>query len=279
MFQYAAGRALSLANDTSLKLDISNFKGYQLHQGFELERVFNCRAELANGADIQGVLGWQNSPMVRKVLLRNRMSRFRSKHFVLEPHFSYWGGLRNVPSDCYIMGYWQSEKYFLEAAVHIRSDFVFRCPMSAQNSELAEQIKQEKSVSLHVRRGDYVSSPQTNATHGVCSIDYYNMAIQYVKERLEGSCFFVFSDDIEWVKANLKIDSPCIYVDHNRGLESYNDMRLMALCQHHIIANSSFSWWGAWLSSHSEQIVVAPKRWFANDTNIQDLHAPDWVPL
>jgi len=279
MFQYAAGRALSLRLGQPLRLDISGFDGYGLHQGFELQRVFNCPAETATEADVRSILGWQFSPAVRRVLARPGMVAFRREGFVVEPHFHYWTEINQVPRDCYLAGYWQSEQYFREAAPAIHADFTFKSLPANRNAELAEQIGQVNAVSLHVRRGDYVNNPKTNVVHGVCSLDYYRDAVQHVSSRVENPCFFIFSDDIPWVKEHLKMDLPCQYVDHNCGAESYNDMRLMSLCRHHIIANSSFSWWGAWLNQNPGKIVVAPKKWFANDKNVNDLFPDGWVIL
>ena len=279
MFQYATGRALSLARGLPLRLDISGFDGYGLHQGFELQRVFNCQAEAATAADLRGILGWQSAPLARRILSRPGMAALRRKGFVVEPHFHHWPEIRQVSQDCYLVGYWQSEKYFRDAADTIRRDFAFKLPLAGLNAELAGQIAQANAVSLHVRRGDYVSNHKTHATHGACSLDYYRAAIQYVSDRVEQPYFFIFSDDIAWVKENLRMDMPHRYIDHNQGAESYNDMRLMSLCRHHIIANSSFSWWGAWLNMGANKIVVAPEKWFANGKDAVDLFPHGWVTL
>lgn len=279
MFQYAAGRARSLELGVPLRLDVSGFANYGLHQGFEIQRVFNSTAEIASEADVRSILGWQFSPHIRRIVARPGMAMFRCKGFVIEPHFQHWQGIKNVSSDCYLVGYWQSEKYFLGATTQIREDFSFRLPMAHRNAESAQQISQVNAVSLHVRRGDYANNQKTTATHGLCSLDYYQEAIQHIAKHVHQPHFFVFSDDIAWVKSNLTIDFPCEYVDHNQGAESYNDMRLMSLCRHHIIANSSFSWWGAWLNPSEDKIVVAPKRWFAKETNTQDLIPESWVRL
>lgn len=279
MFQYAVGRALSLELGQSLRLDISGFAGYGLHQGFELQRVFNCSGEIATASMVRGILGWQFSPGIRRVFARPSLTAFRREAFVVEPHFHYWPGIKNIPHDCYLAGYWQSEKYFQDVAPVIRADFTFKSQLVGKNAEFAEQISRVNAVSLHVRRGDYANNPKTTATHGLCSLDYYRAAIQHVSNLVEQPRFFIFSDDIGWVKASLEIDFPCQYVDHNQGAESYNDMRLMSLCKHHIIANSSFSWWGAWLNSNVEKIVVAPKKWFANGRDVNDLIPQNWVVL
>lgn len=279
MFQYAAGRALSLKRSDSLRLDISDFSNYKLHQGFELERIFNCTAEIATEADIRIILGWQYLSTIRRVVYLPAMAAFRRKGIIVEPYFRYWQGIKDVPRDCYLVGYWQSEKYFENVASVIRDEFTFKLPLTNLNAEIAEQVNKLNAVSLHVRRGDYANNPDTTTTHGLCSLEYYQAAIKYIAGRVEQPRFFIFSDDIAWVKENLKMDFPCQYVAHNKGAESYNDMRLMSLCKHHIIANSSFSWWGAWLNPNADKIVVAPKRWFVNETNTEYLIPQDWVIL
>lgn len=279
MFQYATGRALSLRNQSELFLDISGFEGYKLHQGFELQRIFIHQFEVASKADVRSILGWQSLAVIRRIMSRSPFSSFCRKSYVVEPHFHYWSEITNLKKDCYLSGYWQSEKYFSEVISQIRTDFTFRLPLEGKNKDLAKQIGQVNAVSLHVRRGDYVNNPKTTATHGLCSLDYYRASTKYIAERVQQPHFFIFSDDIEWVQSNLEIDFPSVYVQHNRGADSYNDMRLMSLCQHHIIANSSFSWWGAWLNPSVEKIVIAPQKWFANQVNIKDLFPSGWVTL
>lgn len=279
MFQYAAGRALSLRNNFTLALDISGFERYELHQGFELQRVFNHPFETASRADIRRVLGWQSPVSIRRIVSRSPFASLFRKRFVVEPHFNYWPEINKLTKDCYLSGYWQSEKYFADWAAQIRADFTFQQPLESKNAELAKQISQLNAVSLHVRRGDYAINLKTNATHGLCSLDYYQESIRYIADRVGQPHFFIFSDDITWVNSNLKMDFPHVYVQHNHGADSYNDMRLMSLCRHHIIANSSFSWWGAWLNSNMDKIVIAPQKWFAKQTDVQDLFPDGWVIL
>lgn len=286
MFQYAAARAVSLDRGTPLLLDISNFSNYRRHQGFELQRIFCCPVEMANKSDLRDILGWQHSRSIRRLLTHPSMAILRSQNFIVEPHSHYWGEIRNIPKDCYLIGYWQSEKYFQNYASVIRSDFTFKNQTSNQNSEVATIIKNRNAVGLHIRRGDYAKDPKTYSTHGLCSLNYYRAAIQYIAEKVEFPYFFIFSDDIEWANANLCASFPCQYVDHNQGMDSYNDMRLMSLCKHNIIANSTFSWWAAWLNTNPDKIVIAPKIWFANPNIVSDykmfmddLIPSDWVRL
>lgn len=280
MFQYALGRSVSLRRGYSLKLDISSYLNYEQHQGFELQRIFNSGSEIATELDIRKVLHWQHLPAFRGILSKESMKCFRCENFIVEPYFQYWKKTENLPSDCYLMGYWQSEKYFVDFSDQIRKDFTFKLPLSLLNFDIAENILDcENAVSLHVRRGDYAINPKINETHGLCTLEYYSAAISYVAERVVSPHFFVFSDDIPWVKENIKIDFPHHFVDKNFGSESYNDMRLMSMCKHHIIANSTFSWWGAWLNSSVSKIVVAPRRWFLNQTDVSDLFPKNWAVL
>lgn len=279
MFQYAAGRALADRLGTNLVLDISAFENYALHQGFELSRVFTMNSIIATKQDLRRVLGWQHSPMVRSLLSRRPLAALRSRRFVFEPHFHYWNSFNQLGDDIYLVGYWQSEKYFKPVIAQIRKDFRFRLPFEGINTEFAARISQTHAVSLHVRRGDYANNPKTTSTHGLCSLDYYRAAVAHVVGKVEKPEFFIFSDDIDWVKANLSLDFPHHFVEHNQGVASYIDMRLMSLCSHHVIANSSFSWWGAWLNHAPEKIVVAPRQWFANDSNVQDLFPESCVLL
>lgn len=278
MFQYAAARALSQTRQQPLFLDISDFEDYRLHR-FELMRIFDCHADIANAPQVREMLGWRAGRKIRKLLRRPRFGWLSGSRMVVEPHFHYWGGLFDAPDDCYLSGYWQSERYFSDIAQTIRQDFVFKYPLAGENAELSERIAACNAVSLHIRRGDYVTDARTRNVLQPCPLDYYRKSIAFVAEKVPSPCFFIFSDDIAWSSEHLKNDFPCIYVGHNRGGESYRDMQLMSLCRHNIIANSSFSWWGAWLNSNPGKIVVAPKHWFSNQTDARDLIPHEWTTL
>lgn len=279
MFQYAAGRALSLAIGREHRIDLSGFANYRLHHGFELSRAFNVSVEYADTATMQMMLRWRACRLAKMFLRRERFKWLRGKKFVVEPQFNYWPEFFNLTGDCYLYGYWQSARYFKSVESVIRKDFSFREPLSGKNADLASEIHHSAAVSLHVRRGDYVSDPKNISVMQVCSLEYYRNAINYIAEHVEHPIFFIFSDDVTWVRKSLSTEYPCVYVDHNRGYESYKDMQLMSLCKHHVIANSSFSWWGAWLNANPEKLVVAPKNWFRNDNDDRDLIPMEWVRL
>jgi hypothetical protein len=279
MFQFAAGRALSLNNDQKYLLDLSDFSDYRLHHGFELSRVFNVVTERAEASTLHRLLGWRENKLARKVLRRRQFAGLRGKTFVVEPYFNYWSDFFNLTGDCYLYGYWQSEQYFKAVEFVIRQDFTFREPLKEHNAELALEMATVQAVSLHVRRGDYVNNPKNHNIMSVCDLEYYRLAINYIAFHVEQPVFYFFSDDMAWVKQNLPMEFPCVYIEHNGGAESYRDMQLMSLCRHHVIANSSFSWWGAWLNPNPEKIVIAPRKWFANGTNIKDLIPAGWITL
>ncbi len=279
MFQYATGRAHAISTGAQLKLDISDYSRYRMHQGFELERVFSAPVAYATQADIRNMLGWRSNRLVRKVLRRPQAAWLRGDSLVVEPHFAYWAGISDVASDAYLSGNWQSEKYFSRIEEVLRADFSFRPAASGLNLLLSEQMEHRNAVSLHIRRGDYVTNSHTNSVHGTSSPEYYSRAVSHIAEHVANPHFYIFSDDMDWVKNNFSLPFAHEYVGHNNGAESYNDMRLMSLCKHHIIANSSFSWWGAWLNQRTEKIVVAPRRWFADDQDVGDLFCRDWVVL
>lgn len=279
MFQYAAGRSLALATNQKHVLDLSDFTKYRLHNGFELSRVFNINVEHADAVAMKGMLKWRGGVLVKKMLRQHQFAFLRGARFVVEPSFNYWTEFESLGGNCYLNGYWQSEQYFKLIEQTVRQDFTFRTPLTGRNADLAIEIARGRSISLHVRRGDYVSDAKTGQVMDVCSLDYYRDAINYVATRVTQPVFYIFSDDIEWAKQNLKLNFASVYIDHNRQTESYRDMQLMSLCQHQIMANSSFSWWGAWLNLNVDKIVVAPQCWFRNGYNTEDLIPRTWVQL
>lgn len=276
MFQYAAGRSLSLRLNLPLFLYINDLKNYKLHQGYELDRIFHGKFEIANKSLLAEVLGFQNNFALKRILKYDSLKFLRSRHYIIEPFFKYTDISEGISQKAYIYGYWQSEKYFKEHAAVIRDDFRFKSELSAINSKICEQISSVNAVSLHIRRGDYISSKSTNALLGVCSLEYYYAAIKKISSKVSSPHFFIFSDDVEWVKKNLKMNHQHYFINHNVGTDSFNDMRLMSMCKHHIIANSTFSWWSAWLNSHKDKIVIAPKKWFKKSIDTKDLIPQTW---
>ncbi|WP_100637681.1 alpha-1,2-fucosyltransferase [Marinomonas sp. ef1] len=281
MFQYSVGRSLSLQLNMPLYLDIKAFDNYELHQGFELNRFFSLDAKIANNSDLFSVLGFQSPKLVRDLIHKSSLTCFKNKSWIKEPSFSYWDGIKDLNKGVYLDGYWQSDLYFKGYEDVIRSDFQFQGMLDTVNSLLKQHIESCNSISLHIRRGDYLSNPNSANIHGVCPLSYYENAISYMNEKVDSPVYFVFSDDPEWVKDNLKFSNSSIfYLENNKGENSYKDMWLMSLCDHNIIANSTFSWWGAWLNANSDKIVISPSKWFQSPELQEltaDLYCSGWI--
>jgi hypothetical protein len=280
MFQYASARAVAYKHNQILLLDLKDFNDYPLHNGFELGRIFNVEHQKATTKDISKVLWMANSRNLKRVFKHKLLKYIKPKRFIVEYTSNYCKELNNAEDNIYLYGYWQNERYFKPIEHLVRKDFNFKLPLSGLNLELAKSIKANSSISVHVRRGDYLSDKKTAALLNVCTKEYYFKAINLIAMKVKSPTFYVFSDDIEWVKQNIPIQHPCVYVNHNHGVESYIDMQLMSLCKHNIIANSSFSWWGAWLNNNPEKIVYAPKIWFLNSRYSEMNIVPDsWNTL
>jgi hypothetical protein len=275
MFQYAAARRLAVVRGVALRLDLSAFGGEEKLRQFELH-CFRVAGEiLAAGTETSR----PKSRVVRLVHSR-LMGKLRSHYrgvYIKERSFHFDPEILNLQDNVYLDGYWQSEKYFKDIEATIRQDFKFTSDPGQLTMELAARITESESVSLHIRRGDYVTNRKTNEVHGTCSLDYYGRTTERLASRVRNPHFYVFSDDSQWSADHLKLPWPTTFVAGNGGERAYEDMRLMSLCKHHIIANSSFSWWGAWLSENPGKIVYAPARWFAgNKADTKDLLPETW---
>jgi hypothetical protein len=277
MFQYACARRIASTRQVTLKLDLTGFASYDLRR-YALD-VFQISAEIASGAEVRRFR--------RRALLETRAPRWlrsmlpNGRHTVVrERSFEFDADALDIEGSLLLEGYWQSEKYFAEVADLIREEFMLRRPLDPRNVALAALIGEVNAVSVHVRRGDYVTNPRTHQVHGVCSMEYYERAVRTIAERERHSHLFVFSDDPKWTKEHLRFPFPTVYVEGNEGEKHCDDLRLMSLCRHNIIANSSFSWWGAWLNRNPGKTVVAPAKWFNVDgMNTRDLLPETWLRL
>lgn len=259
MFQYAFFHSLSKQSKCDVKLDISDFKQYALHNGYELDRIFKVNCVYATKNEIYTFTSHQKSflnKLMRKLHLRKSL-------VIKESNDSEFCFDESVLTDLfpqgYYKGYWQSYKYFKDYKNDLLEIFKFPdFEIGSQNHQLKSTLECKQSVSIHIRRGDYVNHPLLG---GVCEKEYYQKAINLISSKVNNPLFIIFSNDIEWARKNLSIRGDIIFVDWNEGNDSYKDMHLMSLCKHNIIANSSFSWWGAWLNSNPKKIVIAPRVW------------------
>lgn len=255
LFQYAAARALADHHRTELKLDLYYYKKHP-YRKFELDR-FAIPLTIATRGEVHKFTG---SNLIRRYI-NKRENYFGCPRVFAQPHYHYYPDWLNLPDDLYLSGYFQSEKYFNTISDKIRQWYVPSTTLDERNAALLEEMKTKESVSLHVRRGDYTAAT-FNSFFGTLPDDYYRRAVMHINEQLKNPSFYIFSDDIEWCRKNLNIGDDAVFVGYNRGADSFKDILMMAGCKHNIIANSSFSWWGAWLNNNRDKVVIAPGKWF-----------------
>ena len=271
MFCYAFAKALSIELD-DIKIDnFSFFKKSKIHGGYQLDKL-NI---IINSATIEQIKLLRGSNFFNK-----KVNIIKHKHLVI-PYLNFNENLLKLKGDLYLDGYFQSEKYFS----NIRSELIKDFKVKNQITESAQKIKQQinrakKTCSIHIRRGDYLDQ-KNSSIYTLVDVNYYNNAIKIITEKEPETCFFIFSDDIEWVKKNVKPIN-CFYIEKNSERNPCEDMHLMSLCKNNIISNSTFGWWGAWLNQNQNKKIIIPKRWFFDEKlniQIRGLLCENWIKL
>jgi hypothetical protein len=278
MFQYAAAKALAEFHGTDLRVDDAFLKadsgGKYTQRKYELN-VFNADIKVLSESERKGILTNLINPWYRRL---NRYFPFlftyrwyQEKSQIFDTDFF------NLGKNIYLNGYWQSEKYFIRIREILLSQFEFKEEFLNYNLECYDKINSTNSVSVHIRRGDYVTLKEASDFHGVCSMHYYENAIRKIASLQPDSVAFIFSDDVAWCKSNIHFNIPVHFVESN---SAYNDMFLMQHCKNNIIANSSFSWWSAWLNKNTEKVVIAPLQWFAKQNeSSKDIVPQNWIRI
>jgi hypothetical protein len=272
MFQYAFYKALS-AKYPNVKAHILGFDNYELHNGFELEKVFNIEVNKAKPFIIKLFDPSFNKWLHRKL---RRILFLKKAPFIEKREFCFNNEALEQKGNQLYWGYWQTEKYFESISEELKKDFEFINKLDDRNLAVMHMILNCNSVSIHIRRGDYINHTLLG---GICDLNYYKRAIQLIEEKISEPVFFIFSNDIHWCKRELNLPN-AIFVSWNTDKLSYIDMHLMSNCKHNIIANSSFSWWAAWLNKNNEKTVIAPKKW-TNDPKHTDIEIlpKQWIKL
>lgn len=272
LFQYAAGRRLAQRRQAELVLDLGWYERTPRRdtpRDYELAH-YPIQARIASGTEKL----WcrlHEGPVLRRLdRLPRRWRHRREKGFAFDP------AVLELPNDVYLDGYWQSYRYFDDIAALIQSELTPLAPMGPRDEELAGRIRATNSVAVHIRRGDYVTNAAASRAHGLCSAEYYDRALSRIAAAVDPH-FFVFSDDPAWARSSMKFPGPFEVIDHNGPERAFQDLRLMAMCKHQITANSSFSWWGAWLNANPAKIVLTPAQWFVKVPNTSSLCPSDWL--
>ena len=278
MFQYALGRRLALERNVPLRLDLGWFAEAR-ERGVDTVRDYmlggwRVAAQAASAEDLArfdtaALTAGRLGRLVRRIL-----PAWQRAPVIYERGPGVDQRALRVKPPAYLHGYWQSEKYFDSIGETLRAEFVPAAPVCAYIAELAAYAADASTVSLHVRRGDYASNAATQAFHGLCSPQYYAAAAALIAAKLPAPRFLVFSDEPDWARENLRLGWPMRVVEHAPGSSPHQEMWLMSRCAHHVIANSSFSWWGAWLRPAPGKTVVAPKQWFRDPAH----DGPDRLP-
>ena len=269
MFQYAYGLAASKRIGTDLKLDLSWFDSNSHHRSFILDR-FNIDAPIATPDEIQYVKSCNGKNFVsyRYNLLRDQFAPRHLKNVVKEDLSIFDSALKRPFHNSYIEGYFSTDRFFIDKKPELLKALTFKNEACEQVKVIADRIN-EQTVAFSIRRGDFLG----NDLHNICSVEYFQRAISKVKESVKTPNLLIFSDEIDWIRENLNFDVPHTFVE---GVEDHMDhMRLMSLCQNHIIPNSTFSWWGAWLAQ--PELVVAPDLWISNDPKVHERFFGHWV--
>jgi hypothetical protein len=280
MFQYAFCRALN-KHGKKARLSFSTYLYFYHHNGFNLAKAFRIPLafpfNLLRFFLIHGEIFYKNKLVAG--FSRRLITWYQTKVYTVygeKKEFEYDGNV--FEQDAVIFnGTWQVEKYFKNIEAVLQQEFVFKPPVDKENKAAIEKISTSNAVSIHIRRGDYLNSHWGKSLAVIKDLSYYERSIAYISERTASPHFFVFSDDIQWVKDNLQLTN-CTYIGHNSGANSYVDMYLMSLCKHNIIANSTFSWWGGWLNKNEQKIVIMPEKWM-NDNECPGIFPQEWIRM
>ncbi|HSE61519.1 MAG TPA: alpha-1,2-fucosyltransferase [Candidatus Saccharimonadales bacterium] len=281
MFQYATARRMAAKNNTKLLLDTTgyaNMAAGDTPREFELD-VYAITGTVATPEQLVLVQPPEAARSFTDKVMRKfgigKVWTMGEGDPVLNPY------VMTAPNNTYLIGWWQNEKYFEDIRDVILDEFTPKAPPSEPNQKYLDQITKSNAVAIHVRRGDYVTNQNANVFHGLAPIDYYKESIKYMQEHTDTPRFFVFSDDIAWCRENLPLGNDAVFIEGNGGKQAYEDIRLQQACKHNIIANSSFSWWGAWLNENKGKVVIAPKVWFQDqDANSKTQIVPErWVRI
>jgi len=290
MFQYAAGLALAERRRTVLKLDTTWFHedpAYEAHNRYALS-CFNVTEQFATAEEVDRVRGinltrterW-SLRLARSLRLYRYAQRYSAPaNWHRSPSFTFYPEFFEQPDPTYMNGMFQSEKFFAPIAHLVRLHFSHRYPPQPAVAAMAERIRSGPSAAVHFRRGDYVRNANFKSQIGVIGLDYYHRAIRLLRERSPDATLYIFSDDIEAVAQEFQPPGPHVFVRCVAHWHPYDKIRLMSLCDHIAIANSTFSWWAAWLNPSPDKLVIAPDPWFT-DPNLdgRDVVPAGWMRL
>lgn len=275
LFQYSFYKFLE-KKEKEVFADLNWFKRNNIHNGYELQKIFKIELKKAMEEDILSLKG-KIEGVSRKINRRIGLYKFKTykterKKYNLDNEILYYDNL-------YLEGYWQSISYIVPIENELRKKFIFKPFIDDKNKKLVKDLEKNNSVSIHIRRGDYIKKRRHRKLYNnICDLKYYKNAINIIRKKINNPVFYIFTNDMDWVKENIKGEN-FNYVDWNRGDNSFRDMQLMSLCKHNIIANSTFSWWGAWINNNKNKIVISPKKMINKKIDFSNAFPNDWKKI
>lgn len=284
MFQYACGKSIAIKLGVELKLDISLILDRSPSENFTFREyelgVFNIKEQIASLEEVRNFVPnlFNSSNLTKKTYKIKRI--INNKNFYYEKtKFKFENRIENIKDNTYIYGYFQTENYFKSNYLEIINSFCIREDLDFLNKSIMNRIKLENAISIHIRRSDY-----QNSSYELLEINsYYSKAIEIIKLKVENPIFYFLSDDKTWTEEQFRdFDIQKEFIQHNNGEKSFIDLILMSHCKHNICANSTFSWWGAWLNKNPQKIVITPKKWFNNpefSKTTHDLIPKNWIQI
>ncbi len=278
LFQFALGFALEQNLGLKVKYDIQDYKKPGIRK-FELSQ-FIQDIDLANEYEIQHCYNFLEKIkfyIARYLRFPGGLKRLK---YYLEDLNQFDDQVFQIRDGVYVSGYWQNERYFFSLREKLLEKIQLTDCCSASSKKYLEQIRSTNSVAIHVRRGDYISDSKNQAIYGTCDLAYYQMAIEYITSKYADLTFYIFSDDLAWVKTHMKRFKNIVFVENNSSNSTHDDFILMSQCSHQIIANSTFSWWAAWLNPNPNKMVIAPRKWFIKEYGFgKEIVPADWVKI
>jgi hypothetical protein len=275
MFQYATAKSISVARNVDFKIDTCKMNNSNFITRNFLLSKFNISAQMAQ---IDEVFEFHNNKYFDFVLRKLYQKNIKLTNKIFEKKYFHFDKDLLSNQKGYLDGYWQSFKYFENIRDILLKEFTLVQELNFENKLILNQINESNSVSIHIRRGDYVKDKKNEKIYAVFGMEYYEDAIFYLIKTIQNPSFFVFSDDLEWASKNLDLKN-ATFVDVNATQNPANDLILMSSCKHNIIANSTFSWWSAWLNKNAQKVFIAPKRWMSTIDNLDDLYPQNWIRL
>jgi len=271
LFQYALGRNLTIKNNVELKLDRTDYDKKDRYREYGLDN-FNINSRIASVEEINRFYNdWEK--------IKNKFTTPYKRSVVVNLGYEFNKNILKLTDNVYLYGYWPSEKYFIEIRDILKNEFTLKKDLSKDSQNLTKELTEKNSISIHIRRADYLKNEKFSKIFTVLDLDYYRQSIKLIATKINNPIFYIFSDDIEWAKSNLVIPYP-VFFSSTPNIPDYEELIIMSKCKHNIIANSSFSWWAAWLNDNPKKTIIAPKQWLKDpEINTKDLIPSSWIRI